>query len=260
MVVIPSQALKYAISVVREGVETKLDIKNERVCHEDSSSTVSYKRSLIIGMLLGDSSSRMRKTKSGKLTAEFVVCHSLKQVDLVRWKAMEINRLFAANVVVREYDIYNKAEFSITRSKRIRVVHSWFHRNGEKVITDKIRFMDHPVGIAMLLCDDGSVRKRKKKHKDGTEYYLAPSITIATHSFSKDEVERLLHHIEKLCEAHGYINPERRVRRGKKIEYQRINFNAKNSRVLWHYVSPWIPKVPSMISKFSFLIERYGIN
>ncbi len=120
--------------------------------------------------------------------------------------------------------------------------------------------MNHPIGLAMLLCDDGSIRRRKKQHKSGKIYILAPSITVATHCFSEEEVTRLLLHIEKMCGARGYINPERRIRNGEKKIYQRINFNAENSRILWNYVSAWIPHIPSMMDKFGFIIERYGLN
>lgn len=117
--------------------------------------------------------------------------------------------------------------------------------------------MNHPIGLAILLCDDGSVRKRKKKRKDGTVCYLAPSITIATHNFDEDSFNNLLNHIENLCGAKGYNNPERRVRRGTLRTYNRANFNVENSKILWNYVKDWIPDIPSMRSKFSFALERF---
>ena len=224
--------------------------------------TVSYKRSLIIGMLLGDASSRKRNKPGGVLSVAVSVMHSQGQKDLVEWKAAELGTLFRTRIAVKDgsHKNFYYSRFSITRRKRLRVIHDWFHRDDRKVISDKIRFMDHPVGLAMLLCDDGSVRRRKKKHKDGVRYFLAPSITIATHCYSEEEVKLLLAHIERMCGAKGYINPERRVRCGEKIAYNRINFNAENSRILWDYVSGWIPRVPSMMKKFEFIIERYGLN
>jgi len=221
--------------------------------------SVSYKRSLVIGTLLGDAYSRMAPHKSRK-KSEYFICHSLKQADLVEWKAKEISRLYDKQIVVNYYPNYHKASFSLTQGKRLRVIHNWFHWDSRKVITEKIRFMDHPIGLAMLLCDDGSVRKRKKHHQDGTIYYLKPSITIATHSFDTESVKKLLEHIEGLCGAKGYINPERRWQQGELKVYNRINFNSENSQKLWSYVSRWIPKVPSMLSKFDYAIERFGIS
>jgi hypothetical protein len=223
---------------------------------------VSYKRSLVIGMLLGDANSRRRNRQDGTNSVCFTVSHSQSQADLVEWKAAEIARCYGRNVVVhhRVYSYSQFSTFSFTQRKRLRVIHDWFHRAKRKFISDKVRFMNHPIGLAMLLCDDGSIRKRKKLHRDGTIYYLAPSITIATHCFGQEEVLLLLDHVKRMCGAEGYINPERRVRGGKKVIYHRINFNAENSKLLWSYVSAWIPRVPSMMKKFEFIIERYGLN
>lgn len=221
--------------------------------------TVSYKRSLVIGMLLGDALSRRRDT-SGRMKAEYKIVHSLVQADLVEWKAQELGRLYGKVPKVHYDPARNRAYFYLTQRRRLRVIHDWFHRGSRKVITDKIRFMDHPIGLSMLLCDDGSIHKRKKRHRDGTIYYLKPSITIAAHSFDRDSVEKLLRHIESLCGAQGYVNPERRWRNGRRVEYNRINFNAENSRKLWEYIKPWIPRVPSMMSKFAYAIEQFGID
>lgn len=258
--VIPSQARHR-----REGVETTVryrKIEGPVVKGVLNTESVSYKRSLLIGMLLGDASSRRRTRKDGKLRAQFAVYHSHKQLDLVQWKAAEIERLLGVHVRISqtEHGGYQKVGFSFTLGKRVRVIHDWFHRGGRKVITPKIRFMDHPIGLAILLCDDGSVRKRKKRHRDGSVYYLKPSITIATHCFSRAEVELLLAHIQSLCGAEGYVNVERRVRQGQLCDYSRINFNVANSKLLWDYVKPWIPKVGSMLAKFEYVIEHYGIG
>jgi hypothetical protein len=223
---------------------------------------VSYKRSLVIGMLLGDANSRKRNRRDGVHSVCFTVTHSQSQTDLVEWKAAEIGKCYGVNLNVyhRVYAYSRFSTFSFTQRKRLRVIHDWFHRGERKFISEKVRFMDHPVGLAMLLCDDGSIRKRKKQHRDGTTYYLAPSITIATHCFSQEEVLLLLAQIKRLSGAEGYINPERRVRRGIKMAYNRVSFNSENSKILWDYVSVWIPRVPSMMKKFEFIIERYGLN
>jgi hypothetical protein len=219
-----------------------------------------YKRSLVIGTLLGDASSRKRVLKSGKVKAEYFITHSLAQADLVEWKAQEFQRLYNKEIKVLYYANINRACFSLTQGRRLRVIHKWFHCDSVKTISDKIRFMDHPIGLAMLLCDDGSIGKRKKKHRDGTIYYLKPTVTIATHCFERESVDRLLNHIKILCGADGFINPERRLRNGELKVYNRVWFNTQNSRILWEYVKHWIPKVPSMMSKFSYIIESYGID
>jgi hypothetical protein len=223
---------------------------------------VSYKRSLLIGMLLGDAHSRKRNRRNGINSVCFTVTHSQSQTDLVEWKAAKIARYYDVNINVYHhvYSYSRFSTFSFTQRKRLRVIHDWFHQDERKFISEKVRFMDHPIGLAMLLCDDGSIRRRKKQHRDGTTYCLAPSITIATHCFNQEGVLLLLAQIKAMCGAEGYINPERRVRRGCKVVYNRINFNSANSKILWDYVSAWIPRVPSMMRKFEFIIERYGLN
>ncbi|MCP4107269.1 MAG: hypothetical protein GY749_17295 [Desulfobacteraceae bacterium] len=180
-------------------------------------------------MILGSAISFIRKPPDGGLQAEFIVNHPIEQADLTYWKVGEINRLFDA--VQKDYS-QNKAGFSITRGKRIRVIHTWFHRKGKKAITDKIRFMDHPVGMAMLLCDKGSVN-------DGL------FITIAVPYFSEKELLRFLNHIKINCGAEGCIVSGDRE--------QQIKFDPENSKIVWNYAEPWIPKVASMLEKFSAL-------
>src|SRR5262245_22519535 len=104
--------------------------------------TVSYKRSLIIGMLIGDSYSRRRTKADGKLSVEFSVRHSQEQKDLVEWKAEKISRHFGISVEVRDGKDggFSRSRFSITQRKRLRVIHDWFHKNNSKVISEKIRF------------------------------------------------------------------------------------------------------------------------
>lgn len=226
----------------------------------DNLDSVSYKRSLVIGTLLGDASSRKRSLVRGGLRADYAIVHSLAQADLVQWKARELGRLYGKEINVHIDPVRNRASLYLAQGKRLRVIHDWFHRDSKKVITDKIKFMDHPIGLSMLLCDDGSIRKRKKTHRDGTIYYLKPSITIASHCFDKDSVEKLLSHIKTLCGAEGYINPERRWRQNRLMEYNRINFNSENSRKLWEFIKLWIPPVASMKSKFSYALECFGID
>jgi len=223
---------------------------------EDERNSVSYKRSLLIGTLLGDAYTRKIVLKNSALRAEIIISHSEKQKDLVYWKSEEFSRTF--NIKLNPKERNGISSFSFRKGKRLRVVHDWFHKGGKKFITDKIRFMDHPIGLAILLCDDGSIRKRKKKHKDGMVYYLKPSITIATHCFTEIEVNIFLKHLDEFWGIKGYINPERRWIKGVKKEYNRVNFNSENSEKMWTLVKNWIPDIPSMRSKFSFAIERFG--
>jgi len=228
-----------------------------------SNESVSYKRSFLIGMILGDA--HTRRCAKHKLTAQWFIAHCEKYSDLVEWKRDELVKLFGIRKPIihiyrngKKEERFKKSMFFFTAGKRLRIVSNWFKKNDKKFITPKIRFMDHPVGLAMLLCDDGSVRKRKKTHKDGSIYYLKPSFTIATHSFSQEEVKRLLDHISSTFGINGIINPERRWRCGERREYYRTHFNVENSMKLWHLVLPYIPQIPSMNTKFAYVYDRFG--
>lgn len=230
-----------------------------------SVSTVSYKRSLIIGMILGKAFSRV--IRNGKrLRAELVVSHSIGEADLVQWKAREISRLFGGNIVPKEDRGRQRVWFSVTRGRRIRVIHKWFHRDGKKAVTDKIRFMDHPIGLAMLICDNGSVKQRKKQHKNGTAYYSAPYISVRMSDprsqtiFSETDIERLLIHIERCAEVQGNVKIREWIRSEKCVRHGQIKFDALNSVALWRCISPWIPDIPCMSERFALMKERYGTS
>jgi hypothetical protein len=221
--------------------------------------SVSYKRSFLIGMLLGDAYTRVRASHS--FTVEWTISHSERSADLVKWKRDELVRLFGIKQpVIRTSPNGNgvKQAISFTSGRMLRIVSRWFRREGKRFLTSKIRFMDHPIGLAMLLCDDGSVRKRKKTHKDGSVYYLKPSFTIATHSFSREEVQRLLNHFSAKFGIKGIINPERRWRNGRRREYYRCHFNVESSKKIWQNVLPYMPRLPSLKAKFAWAYESFG--
>ncbi|MBI3292493.1 MAG: hypothetical protein HYZ73_06760 [Elusimicrobia bacterium] len=221
--------------------------------------TISYARSFLVGMILGDAYVR-RKAKRAS-TVEWTISHSEKQADLVAWKRDEFVRLFGIKEPVIHVSPNGggmKHLFSFTAGGRLRVISRWFSKDGKRSLTPKVRFMDHPVGLAMLLCDDGSVRKRKKFHRDGSVYYLKPSLTIATHSFSLEEVQRLLGHLSSVFGITGLINPERRMRNGERREYYRCHFNVENSKKIWALVRSYIPQIPSMAAKFAYAYECFG--
>jgi hypothetical protein len=211
----------------------------------ENTDSVSYKRSLLIGMLLGCANSKISATTK-PLKAEFTVKHSVSQLDLAHWKATEIERLFAVKV---RYTEQQKC-LSFSAGRRVRIVHQWFHCGERKTITPKIRFMDHPIGLTMLLCDVGSMRRQKKQHKTGSLYYAKPSLTIAVRPFIEIEIALLLTHIKTLFGAEGYIKSAHRAKT--------IRFNPENSQIIWQGVRRWIPEISSMHSKFQEAILAYG--
>ncbi|OQW91563.1 MAG: hypothetical protein BWK79_16595 [Beggiatoa sp. IS2] len=212
--------------------------------------SVSYKRSWLIGMLLGKAVSKLYVDKnSQKCKAKFIVTGNEEQSDFVAWKAQEARNLLRIRV---DYNSsIDPLTFSLVSGRRIRVIHEWFYRDHHKVITPKIRFMDHPIGLAMLLCDVGKVLKRKKYHRDGSVYCLKPSIVLMPHCSNMDGAILLMNHIKDLCGASSHLIQGRR--------YPQISFNVESSKQLWFYVKDWIPQLESLKIKFADTIECYGI-
>lgn len=210
--------------------------------------SISYKRSWLIGLLLGKAVSKLYQDKdSHKYKAKFIVTDCQEHRDFIAWKAQEAQNLLRIRV---DYSA-DRLTFSLVSGRRIRIIHEWFYRNQQKVITPKIRFMDHPIGLAMLLCDSSKVLKRKKYHQDGSVYYLKPSIVLMPHCSNMDGTILLMNHIKDLCGANGHLIQGKR--------YPQISFNAENSRQLWFYVKDWIPQLESLRTKFADAVEYYGI-
>lgn len=209
--------------------------------------SVSYKRSWFIGILLGKASSKLYQDKdSQKYKAKLVVTDCQEHCDFIAWKAQEAQSLLRIRV---DYQV-GQLTFSVVSGRRLRIIHEWFYRDQHKMITPKIRFMDHPIGLAMLLCDTAKVLKRKKYHQNGSIYYLKPSIVLMPHCSNMEGTMLLVNHIRDLCGANGHLSQGKR--------YPQISFNPDNSKRLWFYVKDWIPPLESLKTKFADAIECYG--
>lgn len=216
---------------------------------EEQRNSVVYKRSFLIGVLLGKTASTRIVGKNGQLKTELTVRHSSKHSDLARWKAAEFNRMYGVNSK-------DSTHITLIQRGRVRVICNWFYQHGRKTITPKIRFMNHPIGLAVLLSDHGFVRKRKKTHQDGTMYYLKPSFMLTIDSFSQEEMAMLLKQIEQVTGAVGSVHTEHRWWQGCRVEYQQIQFDSANSLVLWNAIKNWLPDVPSIQARFSVVREQ----
>ena len=212
--------------------------------------SVAYKRSLVIGMLLGNATARTERLPSGTLRAELVLKQRLQQLDYLQWKVQELERTYRKSVAILIQQHQNLARCTFVQSGRMRVMSTWFYHGSTKVISEKIRFMNHPIGLAVLLGDLGRVAKRKATHQDGTIYFMAPRITLATESYDHASVVRLLEHVKALCGAQGVLK-----QRGQEAGHQMV-FQAEATSQLWRYAGPWMPPVPSLRAKWAFAYER----
>ena len=104
--------------------------------------------------------------------------------------------------------------------------------------------------------DDGSIFKRKKKTKDGVVYYLKPSCKLCTHSFSREDCERILDWLKRKYKINGYITVERKRNRIGCPEYYVLTFNCENTEKIYKIIKPFI-ECNSMKKKFEYLIAYY---
>jgi hypothetical protein len=205
--------------------------------------TVSYKRSFVIGMLLAGATSR-RTDLPNKLRATFTVVHSLAQTDLAEWKASEVRRLFGLPIQILRNQQAHQTSFSFVQEGRLRVIHDWFHRANQKTITDKVRFLSHPIGLAVILSDCGFVHDSN-------------SIGIQLPDINRASTQRLLEHITEFCGATGHLIPERDEPGATGTQ---LLYSGNEAQKLWECVFPWIPPIPSVVEKFSVLNDGFDIG
>jgi len=112
------------------------------------------------------------------------VHHGFRQKDYVFWK-YEILK----DLVIRgpreiswanpKRDIHEVSWYFHTKSlKDLGILHSFFYRNGVKILPERIFDLLNPVVLAVWFMDDGS--------NNGT------GLTINTHGFEKEDQERIL--------------------------------------------------------------------
>ncbi len=146
-------------------------------------------RNIIIGSLLGDGS----LSKYGRSKNAYYREHGCtKQKGYRQWKA--------AMLVTHGFRFVDSAVCSNVRSKSLPALtelFNMFYVNGVKCITsDNIKFLDHPIGLACLYMDDGTLVIDSTNRNNGK--YLFPRIALYSLSFSKAENELLADHIKQV--------------------------------------------------------------
>lgn len=210
------------------------------------------KNELIISMILGDGSISKN--------LQFVINHAPKQRDYLEWKAKllgkELGILLPIKMYKTTFSYYTTYFSSVSHLKMIREL--LYTTNGDKSLEYVFPLLNSPLSLAIWFMDDGSVFKRRKKHKDGSEYFLAPKLKLCTHSYSKKDNELILKWMNDTFNIEGYIVIERKRNREGSPKYYTLNFNVENSNKIWNLISEFVLEVPSMMNKFNFFIEFYS--
>ncbi len=141
-------------------------------------------RNIIVGSILGDGNLTYAPRSRNAYYREHF-CHQQKQYR--EWKKENINSLFFRI----EKDAHLKSPSHPIFSK----LHEEFYINGVKTITkDNIISLNHPIGLACLFMDDGTLMINVKK---GKNTYVFPTVALSTLNYSEQECIILKDHIKK---------------------------------------------------------------
>ncbi|AJA47854.1 LAGLIDADG DNA endonuclease family [Clostridium pasteurianum DSM 525 = ATCC 6013] len=136
-------------------------------------------RNIIIGGLLGDGSLALYGRSKNAYYREH---GCTKQVPYRQWKADKLKNLdFKLLITCKNPQLRSPSNKVYTN------LYNSFYINGEKSITkENLLLLDHPIGLACLYMDDGSLVIDSSKRKNGS-IYIFPRISIYTLNFSEDE-------------------------------------------------------------------------
>lgn len=194
-------------------------------------------RNIIIGSLLGDGT----LSKYGRsLNACYRENTGQSQKPYREWKA---NRLKALDFKINSSGgIYSPSHPIYTE------LYELFYPNGLKTInTSGLKMLNHPIGLACLFMDDGSLIINN--YKKSNSITLFPQIILYSQSFSKDENILLKTHIEDLFDIKFKLS-----KRNDGSKYI-LKINKRNEVYKFlSIVKPYIDQVPGM--KYKVDIEK----
>lgn len=192
-------------------------------------------KNIIIGSLLGDGSLALYGRSKNAYYRE----HScLKQLPYREWKCSMLKNLgfkirkakVDPSLVSPSHPIYTD-------------LYNKFYTNKRKTITENnIKMLNHPIGLACLYMDDGSLIIECSK-KSG-KIYIFPRIYISTLNFSKEENRILIKHIKNT------FNIEFKFKYSPYGYKNILELNKRNELFKFiNLVKPYVEEIPSMAYK-----------
>ncbi len=145
-------------------------------------------RNIIVGSLLGDGSLDL----SGRsINARYREHGCDAQMDYRKWKSEQLKNL--------DFKFSNTGKYGRVYSpsrERFTKLYNLFYLNKVKILTkENIVLLDHPIGLACLYMDDGTLVIDTAKSQ--VKICVFPRITIYTLNFTKQENIILLNHIKE---------------------------------------------------------------
>lgn len=218
-------------------------------------------REILIATLLGDGC-LVRHAKQG--TCWLQLKHSPAQRAYLLWKVARIEQLrlikgrtFTVKDSVNQHSngkTYPVCVASMYGLPYFRVLRKWLYRDRQKTFTRVLQYLQAPETLAVWFMDDGSVNRRRRKHRDGTEYFLRPTLRLALCS-GVEECEAVLTWFRERFDVTGY--PVRHSRRDAPTSYFILNFDAENTQRIWELIAPTVAQVPGMLAKFDLCATWY---
>ena len=190
--------------------------------------------------------------------------HGELQEDYVSWKGNILNSAFHKNYKVKMRNIknqklkktYKQFEYRFF-SKNLKEIYEELYINGKKTISSNmLKDIKSDLSLAIWFMDDGSVFKRKRKHKDGSVYYDSPTLKLCTHCFSYEENILICDWFKRKYLIEPRITSE--TKKGKTYYY--IYFIKNDSKKIFDLCKRYIIQIPSMIKKFSWFFEFYNYD
>lgn len=137
------------------------------------------------------------------------------------------------------------------RKGRLRVYRKWFYPpSGRKTITRHVRHLDHPIGLVVLILDQGSCRGGlTRNHINGNTYYRKPTVRIHLNAHDAEELALFQ---EALRANFGLETSLQKKSKG----YLDVYFNTRQTQDLWALIRPWLPDLPIVSRKFHPLIRQ----
>lgn len=132
--------------------------------------------------------------------------------------------------------------YAYYRNESLRFLHQDIYINGKKTLTDALLNRFNEITLAFMYMDDGSLVLHKDKKRPGQ--YKGREIYLATHSFSKHEVEKLRNHLFNKWDVNFRVSPER--------GHYRLCCNGSNAIKFCTIVAPVMQCFPTLQYKLDF--------
>lgn len=132
--------------------------------------------------------------------------------------------------------------YAYYRNDSLRFLYKDIYINGRKTLTDNLLNRFNEITLAFMYMDDGSLVLHKDKNHPGQ--YKGREIYLATHSFSKDEVQKLQRYLFDKWSVQFRLSPEK--------QHYRLCCNSTNAIKFCNIIAPVVYCFPTLQYKLDF--------